>query len=115
LLLVVGIVVSSRLAIRASNAELAARSAQSTAEQTAEEMRELLYASDVALASRDWRDNDIQQGRDRLTRHIPQLGQRDLRGFEWHYLWKQQNIKGIEIADFGSPIYDLAISPDGQS
>lgn len=114
LLLVVGIVVSSRFAIRASNAELAARTAQSDAEQTTEEMRNLLYASDMALASRAWRDNDIQQVRIRLARHIPQTGQSDLRGFEWHYLWKQQNIEGIEIADFGTPIYDLAISPDGR-
>jgi len=112
-LLLTGVVVSSQLAIRASRAEHAARTAQQFAEGTTEEMRNLLYASDVLLASQDWRQNDVQQARKRLARHIPAPGQPDLRAFEWHYLWKQQNVVGVEIANLGSAIYDIALSPDG--
>jgi len=112
-LMLTGLVVSAQLAIRASRSEHAARAAQGDAEQTTEEMRNLLYASDVLLASQDWQHNDIQQARERLARHIPQPGQRDLRGFEWHYLWKHQNVRGVEIANLGSAVYDIALSPDG--
>lgn len=112
-LMLIGLIVSSRLAFRASRAEHAARDAQWDAEQTTEEMRNLLYASDVMLASQDWQHNDVQQARKRLARHIPTPGQRDLRGFEWHYLWKQQDVAGVEIANLGSAVYDIAISPDG--
>ncbi len=114
LLMVFGLVVSSKLAVRASNAEQAARKAQGEAEVTAERMRQLLYASDVKLASQAWRDNDVQQGHARLARHIPEHGQRDLRGFEWHYLWKQQDVPGVEIANLGSAVYDIALAPDGE-
>lgn len=113
-LMLIGLVVSSQLAIRASRAELVARGAQENAEQTTEEMRNMLYASDVLLASTDWRNNDVQQARERLSRHIPESGERDLRGFEWHYLWKQQNVEGVEIANLGSAVYDIALSSSGE-
>lgn len=112
-LMLIGLVVSFQLAIRASRAEQVARAAQGDAEQTTEEMRNLLYASDVLLASMDWRNNDVQQSRERLSRHIPEPGERDLRGFEWHYLWKQQNVEGVEIANLGSAVYDIALSSAG--
>jgi WD40 repeat protein/serine/threonine protein kinase len=113
-LMLIGLVVSSQFAIRASHAKHAARAAQREAEQTTEEMRSLLYASDVMLAAQDWRHNDVHQARNRLARHIPQAGKRDLRGFEWHYLWKQQAVAGVEIANLGSAVYDIAFSPDGK-
>ena len=112
-LLVFGLVGSSKLAVRATNAEQAARQAQREAEDTAERMRQLLYASDVKLASQAWQQNDVQQAHTRLARHIPEHGQRDIRGFEWHYLWKRQDVPGIEIADLGSAVYDIALSHDG--
>jgi eukaryotic-like serine/threonine-protein kinase len=111
-LMVVGLIVSSELAIRAFQAEHAARIAQQEAEETADEMRDLLYASDVLLASQAERRNDVRQARERLARHIPKPGQRDLRGFEWHYLWKQQDVAGVEIANLGSAVYDMALSAD---
>jgi eukaryotic-like serine/threonine-protein kinase len=112
-LMLMGIIVSSRLAIRASHAESTAKLAQQEAERTAEDMRRLLYSSDVMLASQAWRHHDIQQARERLARHIPRRGQSDLRGFEWHVLWNQQSVTGREIADLGFAVYDMALSPDG--
>jgi eukaryotic-like serine/threonine-protein kinase len=114
LLMLIGLMISARLAVRASRAEQVARTAQEEAEKTSEEMRSLLYASDVMLASRDWQQNDSQKLRERLARHIPTPGQRDLRSFEWHYLWKQQEVEEFEIANLGSAVYDIALAPDGK-
>lgn len=57
--------------------------------QTQEEGRQILYAADMNLASRDFQDGNTEQALERLERHIPTNGQTDLRGFEWHYLWRQ--------------------------
>ena len=105
-LLVVATIISARLAIRATDAE-------DLAQQAVEDLREQLYASDVVLAAQDLRSNDVEHARTRLTRHIPQLGQKDLRGFEWHYLWKKQRLDGNVVADTSAAVYDLEISPDG--
>jgi serine/threonine protein kinase/WD40 repeat protein len=96
--------ISTKLAIRATEAEY-------RAQQTSAELRELLYASDVVLAGKDLRHNDVRQARDRLARHIPETGQVDLRGFEWHHLWKKQELTGTVLFDTGAAIYDIAISP----
>jgi serine/threonine protein kinase/WD40 repeat protein len=96
--------ISTKLAIRATVAER-------RAQQTSADLRKLLYASDVILAGKDLRHNDVRQARDRLARHVPLAGQVDLRGFEWHHLWKQQALTGKEIFDAGAAIYDIAIAP----
>lgn len=106
--LLVATVLSANLAIRATRAE-------HNAQQTSEVLREFLYASDVVLAGKDLRQNDARQARNRLARHIPTAAESDLRGFEWHYLWKQQTMTATEIMDAEVPIYDIAIAPSGES
>ncbi|MCA9037103.1 MAG: protein kinase [Planctomycetaceae bacterium] len=105
-MLVIATIVSTSLAFRATEAE-------DQAHQANESLRELLYASDTVLAAQDILNNDAQQARSRLTRHIPERNQSDLRGFEWYYLWKQQDLTGDLIVDTGSAVYDLAISATG--
>ena len=117
-----GLIASITFAIRASESEKQATETSAALRVTTQDLREttddlraLLYASDVALASQDWRQNDNQQARNRLARHIPGPGEPDLRGFEWHFLWKQGAVPGVEIASTGHAVYDIAISPgEGQ-
>lgn len=110
LTMLLGIIVSTTQAIRASRAEEAALTAQSVAEERGEAIRELLYASDMTLASQAFRQNDAHQARERLARHIPLAGERDLRGFEWYNLWKQHDVTGVEIANTGAAVYDIDLS-----
>ena len=116
-----GLVTSLVFAVRALESERSATEASvalaATTEnlrETSNELRSLLYASDVALAAEDWRRNDNRQARNRLARHIPESGEPDLRGFEWHFLWKQGDVPGVEVASTGRAIYDVAISPDAE-
>src|SRR5262249_10289481 len=45
----------------------------------------------------------------------PAPGQQDLRGFEWHYLWRQLQADGLRIACRQGAIRDLAYAPDGRT
>lgn len=113
-LLVISLVIVSRLAFRASRAERDAVDAKLDVQLAAESKRRMLYDSDMLLASQAWRHDDVQEGAERLRRHIPAAGETDLRGFEWHYLSRQQSMPGREFAAGGPAQYDLAFAPDGQ-
>jgi WD40 repeat protein len=71
--------------------------------------QQLLYASDINLAQRAFESGNVGLGRDLLEAHRPKSGERDLRGFEWYYLWQLYN---GQLASFKST-EDLAFSRDG--
>ena len=71
--------------------------------------QQLLYASDMNLAQRAFESGNVGLGRDLLESHRPKSGERDLRGFEWYYLWQLYN---GQLASFDSTD-DLAFSHDG--
>src|SRR5262249_6534472 len=49
-----------------------------------------LYAADMSVAQQALAENNMSRALTLLKRHIPKPGDaRDLRGFEWHYLWDQ--------------------------
>jgi WD40 repeat protein len=49
--------------------------------------RQNAYAADVGLAQRDWEADNWGRATKLVEAHIPQEGEKDLRGFEWRYLW----------------------------
>ena len=71
--------------------------------------QQLLYASDMNLAHRSFESGNLGLGRELLESHRPKSDERDLRGFEWYYLWRLYN---GQIASFEST-EDLAFSRDG--
>ncbi len=52
-----------------------------------EEMRKLLYASDMALALQRFEAGNLAGVLSLLDRHRPRAGSEDLRGFEWYHIW----------------------------
>jgi eukaryotic-like serine/threonine-protein kinase len=89
-------------AIRATKAELSAR--------------ENLYNADMILAGQATELNNVGRALDLLNRHRPaHRSQRDLRGWEWRYLWEL--CRSDEVARFGEHdgiVQSAAVSPDGQ-
>jgi WD40 repeat protein/predicted Ser/Thr protein kinase len=71
------------------------------------------YAASIRLASQLWTDRQDQVAHDALARYLPAPGTEDVRGFEWHYLWRQlgsvQRFPGHR-----QPVGKLAFSPDGR-
>lgn len=73
--------------------------------------RRLLYDSDMNLSQRAFESGNVGLGRELLESYLVanSLGQEDLRGFEWYYLWRLYN---GHLAAF-SKTDDIAFSRDG--
>ena len=111
LVLVLGVLVSTWQAIRATTAESEQRRLRQSAQTAqANEVRQrqraeageqsaqrLLYASDMSLAQQSMLDGNWGRARSLLAAHLPQPGQPDLRGFEWRYLWSAMKGDQLEL------------------
>jgi eukaryotic-like serine/threonine-protein kinase len=79
-----------------------------------------LYAAHLTLAKEAWNEGDVWQTLEFLREWIPKSGQEDLRGFEWHYLWRcchsaRLTVEGSLRGVVNSNIFrGVALSPDGQ-
>ncbi len=135
--LLVGVVISSWQALRATKArrdETAARARADEAARVAESQRaraekeaqkakeselaarENLYDADMILAGQALQHNNMGRALNFLNRHQPaKAGERDLRGWEWRYLWAQ--CRSDELAKLGQHegiVQSVAVSPDGR-
>ena len=85
------------------------------AERTATKLRENLYVADMGVAFHAWEAGSIVSARELLERQRPGPGQRDLRTFEWRYLFGLTRPKELLTLTSSSPsIWGSAISPDGR-
>ncbi len=74
-----------------------------------------LHASDMNLAGRAWQEAQIGLVLELLERHRPQrVDEPDLRGFEWHYLWRLCHSALVTLRGHTSAVNSVAFSPDGQ-
>jgi WD40 repeat protein len=75
--------------------------------------RRLLYAMRMNLAYQSWDLANIGRAIELLEFNRPELGDEDLRGFEWYYLWKlcKGNRPVFRFDDF---IINMSTSPDGR-
>ncbi len=73
------------------------------------------YVADINLAQQSLAAGNHGRALRLLQKHRPVAAEKDLRGFEWRYLW--QLTRGDEHATFGGPneiAQCVAVSPDGQ-
>jgi tRNA A-37 threonylcarbamoyl transferase component Bud32/sugar lactone lactonase YvrE len=96
--------------------------ARQTAQQLAaseakarDEMRRLLYVSDMNVAQQEFYDGDFDRAVSLLDRHRPRNSEEDLRGFEWYHIWKlcKPGIKA-PVLKHDEPLNAMAFSPDGK-
>ena len=96
-----------------ANAQKEKRIAQKAAaesKRSKERVRQVSYAADVQLAQNHWEANRPLQMLDLLQQHIPAPGDEDLRGFEWHYLWRLANSAQRTLRGHAQPIARLAFA-----
>jgi WD40 repeat protein/serine/threonine protein kinase len=85
------------------------------AEKQELEARQRAYASDMNVAKQSLDGNNLGRAQELLDRQRPQPGQRDLRGWEWRYLWQQCRSDALSnLCQQSSEIFSLAVSQDGQ-
>ncbi|HEY1662462.1 MAG TPA: serine/threonine-protein kinase [Verrucomicrobiae bacterium] len=128
IVLTVGVLVSTWQAVRATHATREALAAQAQAvtaqggetklrqQAEAEELaaRQRAYASDMNVAQQALDGNNLGRALDLLNRQRPQPGQKDLRGWEWRYLWQQTRSDALYTLCHKSEIESLAVSADGR-
>lgn len=98
---------------RRANLESAGRRAAET--ELAELTRRTLYDASLANAQRALEIGNYGVARVALDRAIPQPGDPDLRGFEWHVLYREAQGDPAEIIrKAGANVTRLKASPDGR-
>lgn len=76
--------------------------------------RQRAYASDMNVAQQALAANNFGRAVDLLSRYLPEPGQRDLRGWEWRYLWQQTRSDALfTLAQVNGLINSLTTSADG--
>jgi serine/threonine protein kinase/WD40 repeat protein len=124
--LVLGSVVSTWQAIRATRlavsekyAKLEAQAANSRAQEHLVQARLNAYASEMNVAQQAFAENNLERTLQLLDRQRPQPGETfDLRGFEWRYLWQLCQSKHRTIfhdsAAGNFAMCSIALSPTGR-
>jgi WD40 repeat protein/serine/threonine protein kinase/cell division protein FtsL len=76
--------------------------------------RQRAYASDMNAAMQELHGNNLGRALDLLSRQRPLAGQKDLRGWEWRYLWQQTHSDALfTLCQESAEINSLAASFDG--
>jgi len=112
LVLIGGIVVSTRQAIRATRA-------REESQRNLAQARINAYASEMNVAQQALGENNLERALELLDRQRPKPGEKDdLRGFEWRLLWKQcQGNEAVVYRDASTGFWgncSVAYSPDGR-
>ena len=77
--------------------------------------RQKAYASDMKLVQLALAENNLGRAREMLNRQRPQPGQKDLRGWEWRYLWQFcQSDALYTLCQKTNEISSLSVSHDGE-
>ncbi|HSA01838.1 MAG TPA: protein kinase, partial [Candidatus Paceibacterota bacterium] len=137
LALVLGIAVSTWQAVRASRLrvkaeaneqkalqaqanELKQRQAAEQAQRQAEVEKLLAhqqaYAADMNLAQQALAANDLGRAKRLLNGHRLRLGEPDLRGWEWRYLWQECQSDALRVlCRHSNSVCKVAYAPDGKT
>jgi WD40 repeat protein len=76
--------------------------------------RQALYFHRIRLAQAALLANNVPQAERYLEDCLPPSGQRDLRGWEWHYLKRLCHAELFCFRGHETPVSGLAVSPDGK-
>ena len=98
----------------AEAAKAEAERQQAIAKQLMERNRRFLYDSAIAMSEREYSSGNLDQAQSLLDTLVPAADQKDLRGFEWHYLSNLYHRKSTGFEAHGRDITSVAYSPDGK-
>ena len=89
--------------------------ARTEAQASESAMRQLAYDSDMSLVQQALRWNNLGRAQVLLNRHRPKAGEKDLRGWEWRYLWQEcRPDNAFELQKQEVSLYAVDFSPDGK-
>lgn len=77
-------------------------------------MRLNRYVLDIALAAQEFDEVRFVSAKEHLEHCIPAEGEEDLRGFEWHYLWRLVHTFPAPFGRHDARVFHIHFSPDGR-
>jgi WD40 repeat protein/serine/threonine protein kinase/tetratricopeptide (TPR) repeat protein len=77
--------------------------------------RRALYIRDMHLAQAALEKGRIDQLVPILKRHRPPPGEEDVRGFEWHYLWRVSQGERLALRGHTDFVRHVRLAPDGKT
>ena len=83
------------------------------AEQRADEARRNAYAADMLRAQKEMEEGSIGLAQELLRRYLPTPDQRDLRGWEWRFLWNQCRSDELYSLEAHTVPVNVLCSPNG--
>ena len=75
---------------------------------------QLSYVADMASAHQEWENFDLPRAVQILERYRPQGDKPDVRGYEWHLLWRMCQDVVHDLPQHDSATYLCSFSPDGR-
>jgi WD40 repeat protein len=102
-------------AAEARDKEAEAKRERDAAQALNDQLRRLNYAVQMNLVQAAWESDNIGRVQELLDQQIPQAGQTDLRGFEWHY-WRrmcQTALRTLQFTDLLGTVTQASLSGDG--
>jgi WD40 repeat protein/tRNA A-37 threonylcarbamoyl transferase component Bud32 len=84
------------------------------AEDLAEENERSLYAARIHVAQQVWERGDVGGAGALLAGLRPAPGRKDLRGFEWYYLWRLCHGERLALEKQSGPVRCVTFSPDSR-
>jgi WD40 repeat protein len=81
---------------------------------TQQVLHRTLYAAHMNLAQHAWDAGGIQRVNELLEQHRPKPGETDLRGFEWHYLYRLCHGELLTLKGHTGEVRSVAFSADGK-
>ncbi|MGI9470633.1 MAG: protein kinase domain-containing protein, partial [Rubripirellula sp.] len=97
----------------AEQGQKSANKSRIKAEQERSLSRELLYVSDMNLASEAYHNGDVPLVSSFLHRHMTTTNEPDRRDFAWHYLQRRVTAPRVWRIESGVSVNSSAISPNG--
>lgn len=99
---------------RTENQRIEATHQRVLAEKREESARWSAYVPAIGQATTDLDEGFVGRARENLLSHIPKFGQADLRGPEWHLLWKKLDSAEVVLRGHVGPVKTVSFSPDGR-
>jgi WD40 repeat protein len=78
-------------------------------------LRHATYVQQIRQAQQTLEDGDFHGLTELMNRLRPPPEGPDLRGFEWHYLWRKYQEAGLWLSGHEMPVSGIAFSPDGRT
>lgn len=85
------------------------------AEENERTAHHFLYSGHINGAQQAAEAENFIYAQSLLKRHQPEPGKEDLRGFEWHYLWRSSHRRWATLKEHTNEIRALAYSHDGRT